>query len=59
MLINIDFTPFKKALRFKRMGERTEILDPVRKKFLVLQPEDLVRQLVVQYLTTEKKIPPQ
>ena len=57
MLIDIDFTLFKKALKFKRAGERTEIYDPVRKKYLVLQPEELVRQLVVQYLTTEKKYP--
>jgi hypothetical protein len=33
------------------------IYDPIRKKHLVLQPEELVRQLIVQYLLTEKNYP--
>ena len=33
------------------------LFDPIRKKYLVLAPEELVRQLVVHYLLLEKQYP--
>lgn len=57
MLIEIDFTTFKKDLRLKQQGNQTIIFDPIRKKNIILQPEELVRQLVVQYLVQEKNYP--
>lgn len=37
---------------------KTYIFDPVRKKELILQPEEWVRQLFICYLNEEKKISP-
>lgn len=36
-------------------GEKKQIFDPVRKKYVVLTPEEWVRQNFVQYLIHEKK----
>ncbi len=38
-------------------GERLTIYDPLRKKFLILTPEEWVRQHIVGYLVTYKKYP--
>lgn len=34
-----------------------QIFDPVRKRFAALTPEEWVRQHLIQYLNTEKKVP--
>lgn len=58
MLINIDFSPYKNHLRLRKIQTgKTEIFDIVRKKYLILQPEELVRQLVIHYLIAEKNAP--
>jgi Type I restriction enzyme R protein N terminus (HSDR_N) len=57
MLLDIDFTQLKNDLRIRKNGNILEIYDPVRRKYLVLQPEEMVRQLVVQYLRTIKDYP--
>ena len=54
-MIEIDFTEFTPHLRIRQQGEKAFILDPIRKKELVLQPEELVRQLVLQYLLQVKE----
>jgi len=43
--------------RIKTEDERTLIFDGVRKKFVVLTPEEWVRQNFIEYLKTEKKYP--
>lgn len=43
--------------RFKNSENKMHIFDVIRKKFVVLQPEEWVRQHVVQYLMQEKKYP--
>ncbi|MDV7138689.1 type I restriction enzyme HsdR N-terminal domain-containing protein [Maribacter sp. TH_r10] len=43
--------------RFKNSENNIYIFDAIRKKFVVLQPEEWVRQNVVQYLIIEKKYP--
>ena len=43
--------------RFKNSENKTHIFDEIRKKFVVLQPEEWVRQHVVQYLLHEKNYP--
>jgi hypothetical protein len=58
MVLDIDFLKYKKDLRIRRTtSDKFEIYDIVRRKYVVLQPEELVRQLVVQYLIAEKNYP--
>ena len=57
MLIDIEYTRFKKHLTFRKVGNHTEVYDPIRRKYIVLQPEELVRQLVLRYLNIEKNYP--
>jgi len=42
-------------VRLKKRGAQTLIFDFIRKKWLVLTPEEWVRQHLVNYLVTEKK----
>ncbi|MCM5663404.1 type I restriction enzyme HsdR N-terminal domain-containing protein [Galbibacter mesophilus] len=43
--------------RFKSSENKVQIFDPIRKKFIQLQPEEWVRQHVVSFLITEKNYP--
>ncbi len=43
--------------RFRNTEGRISIFDEIRKKFIILTPEEWVRQNVVQYLLQEKKYP--
>jgi type I site-specific restriction-modification system R (restriction) subunit len=43
--------------RFNLKGEKTYIFDVVRKRFVLLTPEEWVRQNFIQYLISEKKYP--
>lgn len=43
--------------RFKNSENKVHIFDEIRKKFVVLQPEEWVRQHVVHYLIKDKKYP--
>ncbi|SFU53886.1 Type I restriction enzyme R protein N terminus (HSDR_N) [Pustulibacterium marinum] len=43
--------------RFKSSENSIYIFDEIRKKFVVLQPEEWVRQHVVKYLMVEKNYP--
>lgn len=53
-MIELDLMSFKDKLKVRTTDGKRYIFDPLRKKWLVLQPEELVRQLVIQYLLTEK-----
>ncbi len=58
MVLNIDFIKYKNSLRIRRTAtDKLEVYDIVRRKFMILQPEELVRQLVVHYLISEKNYP--
>lgn len=52
--IDIDFSEYKQYLKTKKEGEKHYIFDPIRKKYVVLQPEELVRQLVLEYLVRDR-----
>lgn len=52
-LLNLPVYQFKT----KQEGERTYIFDAIRKKYLVLTPEEWVRQNFIQYLINEKQFP--
>lgn len=51
--LNYPSYPF----RFKNRENKIYIFDVIRKKFVVLQPEEWVRQHVVKFLIHEKKYP--
>ena len=44
-------------LKLKVVEEKTHIFDVVRKKYLLLTPEEWVRQNFIHYLNQEKKYP--
>lgn len=52
---NLNFPSY--TFRFKNSENKVAIFDEIRKKFVVLTPEEWVRQHVVQYLLVEKKYP--
>lgn len=43
--------------RFKNSKNKVHIFDVIRKKFVVLQPEEWVRQHLVHYLIEDKRYP--
>ncbi|MES2591900.1 MAG: type I restriction enzyme HsdR N-terminal domain-containing protein [Bacteroidota bacterium] len=43
--------------KLKQQGLRTQIFDAIRKKYVVLTPEEWVRQNFLQYLIQDKKFP--
>ena len=45
------------TFRFKNSENKVAIFDEIRKKFIILTPEEWVRQHVVHYLLHEKKYP--
>ena len=45
------------SFRFKNNENKVSIFDVIRKRFMVLQPEEWVRQHCVHYLITVKKYP--
>ncbi len=45
------------AFRLRKKGETEEIFDPLRKKWIVLTPEEWVRQNFLQYMVSVKKYP--
>ncbi|MCB0569523.1 MAG: type I restriction enzyme HsdR N-terminal domain-containing protein [Phaeodactylibacter sp.] len=54
MLLDLGLMRFKSLLKVKRENDKRLIFDPARKKWVALQPEELVRQLFIQYLVAEK-----
>ena len=55
MQIDLDLLSYQKTLKVKKEAGKKWIFCSIRKKYLVLQPEELVRQLLVQFLIREKK----
>ena len=45
------------TFRFKNSKNKVAIFDEIRKKFIILTPEEWVRQHVVQYLLLDKSYP--
>lgn len=45
------------SFRFKNSENKVSIFDPIRKKFILLTPEEWVRQHTIQFLIQEKKYP--
>ena len=51
----LQFPPYK--FRFKNSENKVAIFDEIRKKFIILTPEEWVRQHVVHYLLVDKNYP--
>jgi len=45
------------SFRFKNSENKVSIFDEIRKKFILLTPEEWVRQHVIQFLLQDKKYP--
>jgi len=45
------------AFKVRGLGEKKQILDEIRKKYVALTPEEWVRQHMVRYLIKEKNYP--
>ena len=52
-ILNLPTYQFK----LKKQGARNQIFDAIRKKYVVLTPEEWVRQNFLQYLIQDKKFP--
>ncbi len=52
---NLNFPTY--SFRFKNSENKVSIFDEIRKKFILLTPEEWVRQHVVQFLLQDKKYP--
>lgn len=54
-MVNLNFPQY--SFRFKSSENKTLVFDEIRKKFVVLTPEEWVRLHTVQFLLKEKKYP--
>ena len=54
-MLSLNFPKY--SFRFKNSENKVAVFDVLRKKFVVLTPEEWVRQHVVQFLLKEKNIP--
>jgi len=52
---NLNFPNY--SFRFKNSENKVSIFDIIRKKFIILTPEEWVRQHVVQFLLEDKRYP--
>lgn len=52
---NLNFPTY--SFRFKNSENKVAIFDEIRKKFMLLTPEEWVRQHTVQFLLQDKKYP--
>lgn len=53
-MIALDLLQYSDQLQFKKIDKTKYIFDPIRKKHLVVGPEEIVRQLLIIYLLKEK-----
>jgi len=53
--MHLDFPEYD--FKIKRGEKRSQIFDPLRKKFVALTPEEFVRQHVIQHLHLDKGFP--
>ncbi|HMQ49498.1 MAG TPA: type I restriction enzyme HsdR N-terminal domain-containing protein [Saprospiraceae bacterium] len=58
MKLDLHLAIYTPHLKIKKEADKRYIFDPLRKKWLVLQPEEMVRQLMIQYLIQEKNFSP-
>ena len=57
MNIDLNLHEYKSFLKLKKHNEVTHIFDPIRKKYISLQPEEIVRQLLLYYFIENNVYP--
>ncbi|HND88775.1 MAG TPA: type I restriction enzyme HsdR N-terminal domain-containing protein [Saprospiraceae bacterium] len=57
MLLRLDLLPLQNRLRLRRAEGVQWVYDPIRRKHVVLTPEELLRQLVLLHLLEVKRYP--
>ncbi len=53
--LNLPLSTYQADLQTKDKSGKAYVLDPIRKKYVRLTPEELVRQLLLQYLIQEQQ----
>jgi len=48
--LDLELHRFQNHLKLKKQGDKPYVWDFIRSKWLVLQPEEMVRQLLIHYL---------
>ena len=56
MNLSLDLLQYQDELKRTDKQGKQQIFDPIRKKYLIQTPEELVRQLLIIYLQKELKI---
>jgi len=54
-MLQIDFLKYQNKLRTRREDGKRYIYCSIRRKYLVLQPEELVRQLVIEFFVENRQ----
>ncbi len=57
LMIELELLSLKDRLRFKSIENRTHLWDIVRKKWIRVAPEELVRQLLIHHLILHESYP--
>lgn len=55
--IDLNLIEFKENIVLKNEKGKHLIFDPIRKKYLVFQPEEFIRQLLILHLINKKEYP--
>jgi hypothetical protein len=56
-MLQLDLLSLQPRLRCSKKDEVPYVYDPIRRKHMVLQPEELVRQLLLVYMLEELRYP--
>ena len=57
VLLELDLLSFQSRLRLTQSAEKHLVFDPIRRKNIILTPEELLRQMFVLYLLETKNYP--
>ena len=57
MNIDLDLHQYRQFLKLKKTKEDNLIFDPIRKKYIIIQPEEIVRQLFLAFILHENIYP--
>lgn len=55
--LNLSFEPWVKQLKTRENLGKMEVYDPLRRKYIHLSQEELVRQAIIRFMMDERGIP--